>query len=106
MCAVDPLLVLEPERLQAAVAAAQTPGTPAAFVSVQVPFRLLAQLNQGSMELAEHDDPGNTWWAGPGVLPLAGRRTSTVARVGCRPSCSQLSIRRTWGGACRLCCAL
>ena len=64
---IDPLLILEPERLvaarQAAAASAST-GDPASvqpFVTVSVPFRLLSLLHQGQLELADHDDPGNHW---------------------------------------------
>jgi hypothetical protein len=60
---VDPLLVLEPERLVAAVAAAKGDDTASVqpFVKLSVPFRLLAQLHQGHLELADMDDPGNHW---------------------------------------------
>ena len=64
MAVVDPLLVLEPERLAAARAAAASSasaGDPASvqpYITVPVPFRLLALLHQGQLELAEHDDPG------------------------------------------------
>jgi hypothetical protein len=63
---IDPLFVLEPERLSAATAtsAAQVGGDAAGvqpFVTLSVPFRLLALLNQGHLELADHDDPGNHW---------------------------------------------
>ncbi|EFN59465.1 hypothetical protein CHLNCDRAFT_138055 [Chlorella variabilis] len=65
---IDPLLVLEPERLAAASAAAAQGGGGSAnvppFVKISVPFRLLAQLHQGRLELADHDDPGNHWYFG------------------------------------------
>ncbi|KAI3433456.1 hypothetical protein D9Q98_003269 [Chlorella vulgaris] len=66
---IDPLFVLEPERLSAATAtsAAQVGGDAAGvqpFVTLSVPFRLLALLNQGHLELADHDDPGNHWYFG------------------------------------------
>ena len=56
---IDPLLVVEPERL--ATAAPSGTGDALAvqpYVTVDVPFRLLALLNQGRLELADHDDPG------------------------------------------------
>lgn len=69
---IDPLLILEPERLAAArqaAAASASAGDPASvqpYVTVSVPFRLLSLLHQGQLELADHDDPGNHWWAGCG----------------------------------------
>lgn len=60
--AIDPLLLLEPERLPAAEAAAAGGGT-AAHVPLMIPFRLLALLHKGHLVLADHDDPGNHWWA-------------------------------------------
>lgn len=58
---IDPLLVLEPERLASAAAAGNGGGSVQAYVTISVPFRLLAQLNEGKFHLAEHDDPGNSW---------------------------------------------
>lgn len=57
---MDPLLLLEPERLPAAEAAAASGGT-AAYVPLQIPFRLLARLPAAHLVLADHDDPGNHW---------------------------------------------
>ncbi len=62
VCVVDPLLVLEPERL--AAAARGESGDPAAvqpYVTLLLPHRLLAQLPKGHLVLADHDDPGNHW---------------------------------------------
>ena len=68
MCIIDPLLVLEPERLATAAAAVAAGGAdPAAvqpYITVSLPFRLLAQLPKGRLELAAHDDPGNHWHFG------------------------------------------
>jgi hypothetical protein len=68
VCIIDPLLVLEPERLATAAAAVAAGGAdPAAvqpYVTVSLPFRLLAQLPKGRLELAAHDDPGNHWHFG------------------------------------------
>lgn len=68
VCAIDPLLVLEPERLKAAMDSASSkpddPATVLPWVSFKVPFRMLAQLNAGRLELADHDDPGNHWLFG------------------------------------------
>ncbi|PRW58533.1 hypothetical protein C2E21_3105 [Chlorella sorokiniana] len=67
---IDPLLILEPERLTAArqaAAASASAGDPASvqpYVTVSVPFRLLSLLHQGQLELADHDDPGNHWYFG------------------------------------------
>lgn len=67
---IDPLLILEPERLAAArqaAAASASAGDPASvqpYVTVSVPFRLLSLLHQGQLELADHDDPGNHWYFG------------------------------------------
>jgi hypothetical protein len=60
---IDPLFVLEPERLATATgeAASQDAASVQHYVTVTVPFRLLAQLNKGRLELADHDDPGNHW---------------------------------------------
>ena len=64
---IDPLLLLEPERLTAArqaAAASASAGDPASvqpYVTVSVPFRLLSLLHKGKLELADHDDPGNHW---------------------------------------------
>lgn len=79
VCAIDPLLVLEPERLRHATAADGTEP----FATVSVPFRLLAQLHQGHLELAEHDDPGNHWQVPRGGLVL--RHCTHAAPAAPRP---------------------
>ena len=65
-CAVallDPLLVLEPERLRAYQQQqhAHAAATILPAVTLAVPTRLLARLSSGVFALAEHDDPGSHW---------------------------------------------
>lgn len=59
VCAIDPLLIMEPERLVTAAASSSSDAQAVQpYVTVSVPFRLLARLNAGRLVLAEHDDPG------------------------------------------------
>ncbi|KAL4425102.1 hypothetical protein ABPG77_010416 [Micractinium sp. CCAP 211/92] len=56
---------MEPERLVTAAAGSSSDSQAVQpYVTVSVPFRLLARLNAGRLVLAEHDDPGNSWHFG------------------------------------------
>lgn len=58
MAVLDPLLLLEPERLRAAEASPSS-GAVAPVVTLRMPHRLLPLLSQGQLELAEGDEPGS-----------------------------------------------
>lgn len=60
---IDPLLVLEPERLAAAEASASE-GSAQPYVALSVPHRLLPLLTKGELDLAEGDEPGSHLYFG------------------------------------------
>ncbi|KAG2482646.1 hypothetical protein HYH03_018419 [Edaphochlamys debaryana] len=54
---IDPKLVLEPEKLKAAK-------LDQVATLLKVPRELVPKLSQGTMELADMDEPGNNWYFG------------------------------------------